>query len=156
MSCNCNCSHAEEETRGISRRSVVAGAGLGAAALGLSACGSSEDSSQNQLTDDKGPTEPTDMIAAAEVPVGGVVKATSGKLSVMVAQPEEGKFKAYSTVCTHQGCQLNVQGKIMACPCHASQFDIKDGSVIGGPAPSALPEYKAEVKDGRVIVSQKA
>lgn len=156
MSCNCNCSSENsQESKGISRRSVVAGAGIGAAALGLTACGSKKDNSSSELTDNKGPASPTDMIAASDVPVGGAVKATSGSFSAVISQPTEGTYKAFSTVCTHQGCQVNIQNKTIACPCHASQFSIEDGSVTGGPAPTPLPEYTAEVKDGRVVVSEK-
>lgn len=148
----------ETSSSTITRRTVIGGAGLGASALTLSACSSnssesSSSSGKGGLTDAKGPTSPTDVAAASDIPVGGALKATSGDLAVMVTQPTEGKFKAFSAVCTHQGCQLNVQDKTLSCPCHASKFSIEDGSVTGGPAPTALPEYKAETKDGRVIVS---
>ncbi|MDO4251699.1 MAG: Rieske (2Fe-2S) protein [Rothia sp. (in: high G+C Gram-positive bacteria)] len=140
-----------------SRRTVLNGAGLSAAALPLASCANNQSSSSPSAgspIDAQAPSQPTDVIAASEVPVGGAVKATAGNLTVMVTQPTEGEFKAFSSVCTHQGCVLNVQNKVLACPCHASQFSIQDGSVNGGPAPTALPEFKAEEKDGRIIVSQ--
>lgn len=144
----------------LTRRTALGGVGLGAAGLTLTACSSQESdnstpdsSASGGLLEVQPPAEPTDVAAAEDVPVGGALKATSGGLTVMVTQPSEGTFKAFSSVCTHQGCQLNVQNKNLACPCHASHFSIEDGSVKGGPAPAALPEYKAEVKDGRIIVS---
>lgn len=137
----------------LTRRTVIGGAGMGAAGLTLTACGSGKNSKDESLTDSKAPASPTDVAAASDVPVGGALKATAGNLTVMLTQPAEGTFKAFSSVCTHQGCQLNVQNKDLMCPCHASSFSIEDGSVQGGPAPEPLPEYKAEVKDGRVIVS---
>lgn len=150
MSCHCDCSAAEEtKSPTLSRRSVVAGAGVGAAALSLSACGGGEKESS---TDAKGPASPTDFGEASAVPVGGVIKAVSGDIAVMISQPTEGTFKAFSSVCTHQGCQLNVIGKDISCPCHASKFKIEDGAVVGGPAPSPLPEFPVEVKDGRLLV----
>ncbi|MEU7992593.1 Rieske (2Fe-2S) protein [Rothia amarae] len=145
------------ETGAVSRRLALGGAGVGVAGVTLTACGSNDSdagkSAEGGLTEAKKPSAPTDIAAAADVPVGSALKATSGDLSVMVTQPSEGKFKAFSSVCTHQGCQLNVQNKNLACPCHASQFSIEDGSVKGGPAPEPLPEYAVEVKDGRIIVS---
>lgn len=136
----------------INRRNALGGIGVGAAAaVTLTACGSSE--SKQSLTDTKKPEQPTDVAAVADVPVGGAIKVSEGGLTVMLTQPTEGTFKAFSSVCTHQGCQLNVQNDKLACPCHASYFNIDDGSVTGGPAPDPLPEYTTEIKDGRIIVS---
>ncbi|WP_434600258.1 Rieske (2Fe-2S) protein [Streptomyces sp. A5-4] len=57
----------------------------------------------------------------------------------MITQPVAGKFKAFSSSCTHQGCALStVSGGTANCPCHGSQFRIEDGSVATGPAPSPL------------------
>lgn len=156
MSCNCNCSSSQvsdTQPQGVSRRSVVTGATAGAAVLGLSACGSSSEEKNASLTEIQEIPEPVDMAATSEVPVGGALKATQGKLTVILTQPEEGVFKAFSSACTHQGCQVNVQNTLIACPCHASHFKIEDGSVMGGPAPSPLPQYTVEVKDDRIFVS---
>jgi Rieske Fe-S protein len=70
----------------------------------------------------------------------------------MLTQPAEGRFKAFSSACTHQGCTLNVQGSEIVCPCHSSKFSPEDGSVQGGPAPEPLPEYAVSVSGGRLIV----
>jgi cytochrome b6-f complex iron-sulfur subunit len=45
---------------------------------------------------------------------------------------------AVSTVCTHLGCIVKTTENGFDCPCHGSKFN-KDGSVVKGPAPSALP-----------------
>ena len=147
--------HSKTESS-VTRRTALGGVSVGAAAVTLTACsGNSNNStdSNNSLTDDKGPAQPTDVAAATDVPVGGALKATAKGVTVLVTQPTEGTFKAFSSVCTHQGCQINVLNKDLNCPCHASVFSIKYGSVQGGPADTPLPEYKVEVKDGRVIVS---
>jgi Rieske Fe-S protein len=88
----------------------------------------------------------------SEVPVG------SGKIfaadKVVVTQPTEGDFKAFSAVCTHQGCVVSaVQGKDIDCSCHGSKFSITDGSVVNGPATQPLPEMKVSVEGGRISVS---
>lgn len=158
-SCGCQDQKSEsvdEVVGGVSRRHLVAGtAALGAGAALLTACGGSTSGESQSLTAEDGrPSQPTDMVAAADVPVGGVVKATAGGFSVMVSQPVEGQFHAFSSVCTHQGCQLNaLKDKSMSCPCHASVFSLEDGSVQGGPAETPLPEFTVEVKDGRIWVS---
>ncbi len=149
--------HPGSASGAMSRRRAVAGtAGLGAGAVLLAACGSSDSGSSSQtLTENDGrPAQPTDMAAAADVPVGGVIQANKDGVTAMITQPVEGTFHAFSSVCTHQGCQLNAQKEqTISCPCHASVFSLEDGSVQGGPAETPLPEFTVEVKDGRIWVS---
>jgi Rieske Fe-S protein len=75
----------------------------------------------------------------SDVPVG------SGKIyesaRVVVTQPTAGNFKAFTAVCTHQGCLVaSFSGNAIVCPCHGSEFSIKDGSVLAGPATAPLKE----------------
>ena len=91
------------------------------------------------------------LAATSEIPVG------SGKIftpeKVVVTQPVSGDFKAFSAVCTHMGCIVNqVSDGTIDCPCHGSQFSIKDGSVIGGPAPSPLAAEAIKVSGDRIIL----
>lgn len=51
---------------------------------------------------------------------------------------EGGNVYAISTVCTHLGCIVKATDDGFDCPCHGSKFR-KDGSVLKGPAPKALP-----------------
>lgn len=64
---------------------------------------------------------------------------------------------AYSIVCTHTGCDVtnwDSEGKLMACPCHESQFDIyAGGNVVGGPAPRPLAMLPLSIKDGDIVVA---
>ncbi|WP_421083925.1 Rieske (2Fe-2S) protein [Rothia nasimurium] len=159
MCTSCGCQEqtkdqTDQQAAGLTRRRAVAGTlAAGAGALALSAC-SSSGSSEPLTAEDGRPTQATDMAAAADVPVGGVIKATAGGFSAMISQPAEGEFHAFSSVCTHQGCQLNaLKDKSMSCPCHASVFDLTTGAVQGGPAELPLPEFTVEVKDGRIWVS---
>ena len=166
------CTHA-------TRRGVLAGAGaLGATCL-LAACGSSSGSTSasNPLGTDYQPTaapagsgpakydtgsgggtsaakSPAQgggavaLAAVADVPVGGgVIKG-----DYVVTQPTKGTFKAFSKVCTHQGCDVNkVDNGVISCPCHNSLFSIQDGSVKGGPAPKGLPETNVKVDGANVV-----
>ncbi len=77
----------------------------------------------------------------ADIPVG------SGKIfeadKVVITQPTEGDFKAFSAVCTHQGCLVStIKDGEIDCVCHGSRYSIEDGSVLGGPAPKPLAEMK--------------
>lgn len=77
------------------------------------------------------------LATTADVPVGGCFVVESAK--VVLTQPTKGDFKAFSSTCTHQGCQVtsSSDGEI-PCPCHGSTFSIEDGSVINGPATTGL------------------
>lgn len=56
-----------------------------------------------------------------------------------VAIVKEGNsVHAISRICTHLGCIVKPSDAGFDCPCHGSKF-AKDGSVIKGPAPKALP-----------------
>jgi Rieske Fe-S protein len=85
----------------------------------------------------------------ADIPVGGGRVFAAQK--VVVTQPEPGVVKAFSAVCTHQGCVVSeVAGGRIKCPCHGSAFRIADGSVAAGPATKPLPAAKVTV-DGESI-----
>jgi Rieske Fe-S protein len=74
-------------------------------------------------------------------------------MSVVVTQVTEGEFKAFSAVCTHQGCLVGCRDKEIVCDCHASFFDPTNGKVLSGPAPTPLPEIPIEVRDGVIYTA---
>ena len=131
----------------IDRRALLGGAAAaGVSAPLLAACGGGGG--------EAGPATAAsgDLVATADVPVGGGVVVQDAK--VVVTQPTEGDFKGFSAVCTHQGCvvQSVEEGKIL-CTCHDSQFSIEDGSVLGGPATAPLPESRITVEGGQVTAA---
>ncbi|MGW6021382.1 Rieske (2Fe-2S) protein [Streptomyces sp. NPDC055099] len=141
----------------LSRRSVVAAAGVVSLAAALAACGESDDGYGSDQADEQTPAEadaPEGAAGAAlaktsEIPVGG------GKIfkdqGVVVTQPTEGDFKAFSNRCTHKQCPVtSVEGGTINCPCHGSKFSIADGSVKAAPAPKPLPAAEIKV-DGDTI-----
>ncbi|MCA1669724.1 MAG: Rieske 2Fe-2S domain-containing protein [Thermomicrobia bacterium] len=62
---------------------------------------------------------------------------------------------AIGAVCSHAGGPLD-EGKItdhcVQCPWHDSVFDLRDGSVVHGPATYPEPAYDARLRDGQVEV----
>jgi Rieske Fe-S protein len=67
----------------------------------------------------------------------------------------EGVVKAFSTKCTHAGCQLNSEANgLITCPCHGSQFEASSGKPTKGPAiqPLRLLPCVFDSKTGEWIV----
>jgi nitrite reductase/ring-hydroxylating ferredoxin subunit len=90
------------------------------------------------------------LATTAEVPEGGG-KIIGGK-NIVITQPQAGTFKAFTAVCTHQGCIVNsVSGGTIDCPCHGSKFSIKDGSVVNGPAASPLAPIAIRVEGTSIV-----
>jgi Rieske Fe-S protein len=145
---------AESDDRvATTRRTVLAGVSAVGVVGSLAACGTASNSGGG-TTGGGGGTSPTagggGIAKATDIPVGG------GKIigSVVVTQPAAGTFKAFSSTCTHQGCQVNaISNGVIKCPCHGSQYSITDGSVKAGPAPAPLPSKTVTVKDGEITVT---
>jgi Rieske Fe-S protein len=135
-----------------SRRQVLVGAGAGAGLAVLAAC-SSDGAVPGVSPTPTGPVVPpgTELTATSAVPVGGAVGVTVGDAPVLVTQPQEGVFFAFSAVCTHQGCTVNPGEGELLCPCHQSRYDLRTAQVLGGPAPEPLPEISVRVEDGTVV-----
>jgi|SRR5690606_33147509 Rieske Fe-S protein len=157
-----------------SRRAVLAGVGAGGLTLALAACGGSDSTSSGTATSDTTTSDTTagapessapaassapppgagdgGLATTSEIPVGG------GKIfadrKVVVVQPAEGQFKAFSISCTHQGCSVDkIEGGAIVCPCHGSRFKIEDGSVAQGPATAPLPEQQITVEGDQISLA---
>ncbi|TDD92544.1 Rieske (2Fe-2S) protein [Actinomadura darangshiensis] len=132
--------------RGIGRRAVLYGGAGAVGAAALAGCGG--DSEPTSAADLKG----KEIAKAADVPVGG--GKVFGDQKVVVTQSSQGAFKAFTAVCTHQGCTVgSVTNGLIKCPCHGSEFKIADGSVAHGPAKEPLTEYPVQVKGDGIVVT---
>jgi len=92
----------------------------------------------------------TELTTTDQVPVGGGVVLVDEK--VVVTQPTEGDFKAFTAVCTHQQLLVgSVTDGVIHCDNHGSEFDLTSGEVTKGPAGSALAEVQIEVDGDRIV-----
>ncbi|MGW3459720.1 Rieske (2Fe-2S) protein [Streptomyces olivaceoviridis] len=145
-------------TQPATRRTVLA-TGAGAIALGCVGCGtenggeatsassasSAASASASSPAAQEAATDGKALAKTSDIPEGGgkVFK----KEKVVVTQPKKGDFKAFSAICTHQGCTVNaVADGTIDCPCHGSRFRIDDGSVAHGPATKPLPKRSIKVE----------
>ena len=136
----------ESSARVFSRRATLIPVALASGAL-LASCAEGD----GAVTAPEGTVE---VGSASAVGVGKAAKLTHGSTTVIVSQPSAGEYKAFSTVCTHQGCQVQVQdSNRIVCPCHGSEYAVADGSVVHGPAEEALTSYPVQVKGGKIFVS---
>ena len=125
----------------INRRALLlGGVGVGAGAV-LTACGRRTASAAAA-----GVVGP-----AADVPVGGGV--IYARQRVVVTQPTDQVFKAFSAVCPHAGCLVaEVKPTGILCRCHGSLFSVKDGSVLAGPADAGLDVKTVTVSAGVLTI----
>jgi Rieske Fe-S protein len=129
---------------GTTRRNLLVGATAAGAAVTLAACGSDDGGSKSSSA---GVTFKT-----SEVPVGG--GSVNQDAKVVVTQPAAGQYKAFTAVCTHQGCIVSdVKNGVITCPCHGSQYSAADGSVKTGPAPSPLAPKQVSVAGDTITVT---
>ncbi|MCT6781537.1 Rieske (2Fe-2S) protein [Streptomyces sp. CS7] len=134
------------------RRTVLAAGAAGAAAL-ATGCGSSDgDGGEDASPTPSAPGDATggaELARTGDIPVGGGTIFKERK--VVVTQPTEGDFKAFSAVCTHASCLVStVSDGTINCPCHGSKFSITDAAVEAGPATRPLPAEQISISGGAI------
>lgn len=92
----------------------------------------------------------TPLANLSEIPAdGGLVLDDAG---VVLTRDAAGEVKAFSAVCTHQGCNVTgVQQGEIVCPCHGSRFDASTGEPTAGPARRPLPPIAVAVRNDAVF-----
>lgn len=140
---------------GTARRDLLRSAGVAggviAATAALAACGGGS-SGSGAGGGGSATSGPAGSVAAAKVPVGSGIIDNS--LQTVITQPTSGDFKAFNYLCTHQQCPVSqINGDKILCTCHGSEYSIKDGSVLRGPATKPLAAKTATVKGTKVEIS---
>lgn len=68
----------------------------------------------------------------------------------------DGKLYATQADCTHRGgplCEGALWGDIVTCPWHGSEFNIRTGEVLTGPADTPLLTYDVSVEHGQIVLT---
>ena len=92
--------------------------------------------------------------AAEEAPVGFLRRVEIEGAAVCLGKTADG-WVAFQDTCTHEECSLSdgeLDGGVIVCPCHASEFDLRTGDVLCPPALDPLPIYEARVEAGELQV----
>ncbi|MGI5487368.1 Rieske (2Fe-2S) protein [Microtetraspora malaysiensis] len=130
------------------RRQVLGTAGAAACGVALAGCGVGVPPEPVVPPGIKGKV----IAKVADVPVGGGTLINDWK--ILITQPSEGVFKAFTAVCPHKGCAVGrFADKAVECPCHGSAFALDTGACLRGPAEAPLKEFPLRVDgDGIVIL----
>lgn len=105
---------------------------------------------------------------------GKIMKATLGRIPIVVCRTLDGDFYAFSNHCIHQGAPLSKgklcgaaaptdtpgeycyekEGEILRCPWHGREFDIKnEGRMLADPT-RKLPGFSVTIEGDDVVVSK--
>ncbi len=67
-----------------------------------------------------------------------------------------GKVFAAEDVCPHAGARLSeggLEGTVIPCPLHGSQFDVCSGARLRGPADTAVKTFRVDIDGGQVFLA---
>jgi len=87
-----------------------------------------------------------------EIPERQPTKAKAGAQTLVLVRRGE-KIEALHDICSHAGCSLSdgtIVGTTIKCPCHGSQFELADGSVVVGPATFDQPAFEVRRTEGKL------
>jgi nitrite reductase/ring-hydroxylating ferredoxin subunit len=85
---------------------------------------------------------------------GGLAGFAVGEERIAVANIE-GTLYALGDLCPHRQCSLaegNLEGTVVTCPCHGSQFDVKTGERLRGPAVRGVRTFAVRLERGALQV----
>jgi cytochrome P450/nitrite reductase/ring-hydroxylating ferredoxin subunit len=95
-----------------------------------------------------------DVGPAGDAPEVHLRRVEAGGRAVCLGRTSHG-WIAFDDTCTHEECSLaegELDGAVIVCPCHGSEFDVRTGDVLTPPALEPLPIYEAREDGGAVLV----
>jgi nitrite reductase/ring-hydroxylating ferredoxin subunit/uncharacterized membrane protein len=104
------------------------------------------------------PAQYVSVMPEAELPADTPTKADADGLPILLVKLGS-QIYALDDTCVHAGCSLaggHLEGATIVCPCHGSQYDLRDGSVINGPATMPEPHYDVRIQGSMIQVKHAA
>ncbi len=90
----------------------------------------------------------------AAVEPGELAAFEAGLERIAIANVE-GKLYAFDDPCPHRQCSLaegRLEGAVVTCPCHGSQFDVTTGERLRGPAVRGVRAFAVRIETGTLQV----
>lgn len=90
---------------------------------------------------------------ASKVPEGSMKMVKIGDTEVFFEC--RGNYHAIGNICTYRGARLSdgvMQGNIVTCPWHLSQFDVTSAAAIAEPASRPEPHYEVKIDGARSVI----
>jgi nitrite reductase/ring-hydroxylating ferredoxin subunit len=87
------------------------------------------------------------------IPVGAMRAVDVAGTPVNVTHAGD-RFYAFEDTCTHMGCSLangELDGTVVTCVCHGSQFDVTSGAVLRGPAQRPVHPIPLTIENGQLL-----
>ncbi len=106
----------------------------------------------DQTVFDAGPTDWTTAADASLLSEAQPTRVVVDETPVLLLRTGERTYAIHDR-CSHRGCSLSqgqVEGQEVVCACHGSRFDLRDGSLRGGPATAAQPAFQVREREGRL------
>ena len=91
---------------------------------------------------------------AGDAPTGALRQVSLDGTLVCVGRTADG-WVAFGDTCPHEECPLSdgeLDGTVVVCPCHGSEFDVRTGDVLSPPALDPLTVYEAREEEGALLV----
>ncbi len=94
------------------------------------------------------------VAVTADLPPGELMLVDVEDERIVLANVD-GQYYALTDVCTHAECPLSsgeLDGEVLECSCHGSQFDVRTGEVVGPPADEPLTLYAVRIEGDDIMV----
>src|SRR5215211_4781873 len=121
------------------------------------ACSRTGWTSEPRARDRKKFREMTEFVAlgrAEDLEEGGM-RAFDVKGTTIAVANVAGEFHAFKDTCSHRQCSLaegDLHERTVICPCHSSEFDVRSGEVLRGPAREPVETFEVRVEDGNLEI----
>lgn len=90
----------------------------------------------------------------ADLPSGNLMLVEVEDERIVLANVD-GQYYALADACTHADCPLSngeLEGAVLECSCHGSQFDVRTGEVVSPPADEPLARYAVRIEGDDILV----